>query len=103
MQNYTMKFSAPTTTVNEDGEDLFEGVTEDPRPGFNRDVLHGWAAEARHLVWLVLDAPSEVLGLVGNETPRDLRRKIRQHLRDLGYTHQRVAAAFAMVRASLAI
>lgn len=70
--------------------------TEDPNQFRLRFESH-LEMDARTVIHLVLDAPdelSEVLGLREVSNKRGFLRALREHLRDLGWSRDRIAIAF---------
>lgn len=98
MMNYTKKYTSPNTQMD---DEVFEGVQRvDPTltAWTFREQLKSWSAEARYVVWLILDAPREVINLTTEGTPYQIRTGVKRHLRKIGYTADRVDRLFAHLR-----
>jgi hypothetical protein len=66
-----------------------------------KQQLAGLSHEARQVVRLLLEGPAEVLGLVGDETPRKIRASIVRHLRQR-YSHAKSYAVMREVKEAVA-
>lgn len=88
---------------------VYEETTADPRADGDprnctwlEDFTADLSDEARYIAEMLISSPAEVLGLVGGETPRQVRGIIRRHLlEDLGWTHPQAWAGMNALKAAL--
>lgn len=63
-----------------------------------KESLEGLSQEALRTTDILLGTPDAVLELVGGETPRTIRRLLRERLRSEGFSRDRSYAAFSELR-----
>lgn len=98
MINYTKRYSRPTTLPQGSDFEQVAPVDLNSLSWTYREQFRKWGAEARYVVWLVLDAPREVLNLSLEATPTQLRSAVRKCLSNHGWNYQKIQAVFDNLR-----
>lgn len=66
-----------------------------------RDRLLSMSQEAKHVCWIILNGPAELLKLKGSEPPKTIRGKLVRHLKKKGWKSKSIFETFDEIKTTL--